>query len=49
MAVTGLAAQAPVPVWLVADPLLGHWLRIVNGEQTLDLGAAAVVLIPPAG
>jgi hypothetical protein len=49
LAVTGLAALAPVPVWLVADPLPGHWLRIVNGEQTLDLGAAAMALIPPAG
>ncbi|MFE5855928.1 DUF6069 family protein [Streptomyces sp. NPDC056500] len=40
----GLAVLAPLLVWLVADPVLGHRLRIVNGEQTLDIGAVAVVL-----
>ncbi|MFD9720777.1 DUF6069 family protein [Streptomyces sp. NPDC059076] len=42
--VMGLAVLAPLLVWLVADPVLGHRLRIVNGEQTLDIGAVAVVL-----
>lgn len=41
----GLTVLAPVLVWLVADPVLGHRLRIINGEQTLDIGVAAVVLI----
>ncbi|MGN9789952.1 hypothetical protein ACTMTU_02435 [Streptomyces sp. OZ13] len=27
----------------VADPLLGHRLRIVESEQTLDIGAVPVV------
>jgi multidrug transporter EmrE-like cation transporter len=29
-------------VWLVADPLTGHRLRIVDGEQTLDIDIDAV-------
>ncbi|MGP4086711.1 DUF6069 family protein [Streptomyces sp. KR55] len=45
LAVTGLAVLAPVLVWLVADPVLGHRLRIIDGEQTLDIGAAPVVLV----
>ncbi|MFI5682961.1 DUF6069 family protein [Streptomyces sp. NPDC051636] len=40
--VTALAVLAPVLVWLVADPLLRHRLRIADGEQTLDIGAAPV-------
>ncbi|QDY77929.1 DUF6069 family protein [Streptomyces qinzhouensis] len=47
--VTGLAVLAPVPVWLVADPLLGHRLRIVDGGETLDIDAMTAVLaaLPP--
>ncbi|GGU44769.1 hypothetical protein GCM10010244_83460 [Streptomyces coeruleorubidus] len=36
---------APVLVWLVADPLLGHRLRIADGEQTLHIGAVSVALV----
>ncbi|MDQ1051306.1 DUF6069 family protein [Streptomyces sp. V4I2] len=43
--VTALAVLAPVLVWLVADPLLGHRLRIADGEQTLDIGAVAVAVL----
>ncbi|QEU97238.1 hypothetical protein CP970_09870 [Streptomyces kanamyceticus] len=32
-------------MWLVVDPLLGHRLRIVDGEQTLDIGAAPVAVV----
>jgi multidrug transporter EmrE-like cation transporter len=32
-------------VWLVADPLLGHRLRIADGEQTLDIGAPPVAVV----
>ncbi|MCC9711522.1 DUF6069 family protein [Streptomyces sp. MNU76] len=42
LGVTALAVLAPVLVWLVADPLLGHRLRIADGEQTLDIGAVPV-------
>ncbi|ONK14750.1 DUF6069 family protein [Streptomyces sp. MP131-18] len=45
LAVTGLAALAPVLVWVVADPVLGHRLRIIDGEQTLDIGAVPVVVV----
>ncbi|MGJ3558163.1 DUF6069 family protein [Streptomyces sp. INA 01156] len=31
-------------MWLVADPLLGHRLRIADGEQMLDIGAVPVVV-----
>ncbi|MFJ8692096.1 DUF6069 family protein [Streptomyces roseolilacinus] len=44
MRVTTLAVLAPVPVWLVADPPLGHRLRIADGEQTLDIGAVPVAV-----
>ncbi|MFI1418785.1 DUF6069 family protein [Streptomyces sp. NPDC020731] len=43
--VTALAVLAPVLVWLVTDPLLGHRLRIADGEQTLDIGAAPVAAV----
>ncbi|MFG2332671.1 DUF6069 family protein [Streptomyces sp. NPDC048604] len=45
--ITTLAVLAPVLVWLVADPLLGHPLRISDGDRTLDIGAvpAAVVAL----
>ncbi|MET9574244.1 DUF6069 family protein [Streptomyces sp. DT199] len=43
--VTALTVLAPVLVWLVADPLLGHRLRIADGEQTLDIGAAPVAVV----
>ncbi|MGW4020338.1 DUF6069 family protein [Streptomyces sp. NPDC005009] len=43
--VTALAVLAPVLVWLVADPLLGHRLRIADGEQTLDIGAVPVAFV----
>ncbi|MDQ0913447.1 multidrug transporter EmrE-like cation transporter [Streptomyces canus] len=42
LGVAALAVLAPVLVWLVADPLLGHRLRITDGEQTLDIGAVPV-------
>ncbi|MFE6095225.1 DUF6069 family protein [Streptomyces massasporeus] len=42
--VTALTVLAPVVVWLVADPVLGHRLRVADGEQTLDLGAAPVAV-----
>lgn len=44
-AILALAVSAPVLVWLVADPLLGHPLRIADGEQTLDIGAVPVALV----
>ncbi|MEV6171847.1 DUF6069 family protein [Streptomyces sp. NPDC051954] len=42
---TALAVLAPVVVWLVVDPLLGHRLRITDGEQSLDIGAAPVAVV----
>ena len=45
LGVTALAVLAPVLVWLVADPLLGHRLRIADGEQTLDIGAVPVAVV----
>ncbi|WP_420077618.1 DUF6069 family protein [Streptomyces sp. JL3001] len=42
--VTALAVVAPVLVWLIADPMLGHRLRIADGEKTLDIGAVPVVV-----
>jgi multidrug transporter EmrE-like cation transporter len=45
LGVTALAVLAPVLVWLVADPLLGHRLRIADGEQTLDIGAVPVGVV----
>ncbi|MEV7787795.1 DUF6069 family protein [Streptomyces sp. NPDC088106] len=42
---TVLAVLAPVLVWLVTDPLLGHRLRIVDGEQTLDIGVVPVAVV----
>ncbi|MFJ2651571.1 DUF6069 family protein [Streptomyces sp. NPDC087420] len=44
LVVTGLAVLAPVLVWLVADLVLGHRLRIVTGDQTLDIGVVSVGL-----
>ncbi|MGW6796345.1 DUF6069 family protein [Streptomyces chartreusis] len=43
--VTALAVLAPVLVWLVADPMLGHRLRIADGEKTLDIGAVPVAVV----
>ncbi|GGT58303.1 DUF6069 family protein [Streptomyces purpureus] len=45
LGITGLAVSAPVLVWLIADPLLGHRLRIADGEQTLDIGAVPVAVV----
>ena len=42
---TASAVLAPVLVWLVTDPLLGHRLRIADGEQVLDLGAGPVTVV----
>ncbi|WP_322734534.1 DUF6069 family protein [Streptomyces ferrugineus] len=42
---TALAVLAPVLVWLVATPVLGHRLRIADGEQTLDIGAVPVAVV----
>jgi multidrug transporter EmrE-like cation transporter len=44
LVITALAALAPVLVWMIADPLLGHPLRIVDGERTLDLGPVPVAV-----
>ncbi|QDQ15968.1 DUF6069 family protein [Streptomyces spectabilis] len=44
-AVVALAVLAPVLVWLVADPLLGHRLRIADGERTLDIDAVPVAVL----
>ena len=45
LSVTALTVLAPVLVWVVADPLLGHRLRIADGEQTLALGAVPVAVV----
>ncbi|MFH9042613.1 DUF6069 family protein [Streptomyces sp. NPDC017966] len=45
LGVTALVVLAPVLVWLVADPLLGHRLRIADDEQTLDIGAVPVAVV----
>lgn len=45
LGVTALAVLAPVLVWLVAEPLLGHRLRIADGQQTLDIGAVPVAVV----
>ncbi|MFB8754180.1 DUF6069 family protein [Streptomyces nigra] len=39
------AVAAPLLVWLVTDPLLGHRLRITDGDQTLELGAGPVAFV----
>ncbi|NGN68593.1 hypothetical protein G5C51_32455 [Streptomyces sp. A7024] len=44
-AVAGIAVLAPVLVWLAADPVLGHRLRIADGDRTLDLGLAPVLMV----
>ncbi|MFE4578237.1 DUF6069 family protein [Streptomyces chartreusis] len=43
--VTTLAVVAPVLVWLITDPLLGHRLRIADGDKTLDIGAVPVAVV----
>ncbi|MFE4212728.1 DUF6069 family protein [Streptomyces sp. NPDC056844] len=45
LGITALAVVAPVLVRLAADPLLGHRLRITDGEQTLDIGALPVAFV----
>ncbi|WP_405657552.1 DUF6069 family protein [Streptomyces sp. RK9] len=45
LGVTALAVLAPVLVWLVADPLLGHRSRIADGGETLDIGAVPVAAV----
>ncbi|WP_261720443.1 DUF6069 family protein [Streptomyces sp. FZ201] len=45
LAATALAVLAAVLVWLVADPLLGHRLRMADGEETLDITAGPVVFV----
>ncbi|WP_329330471.1 DUF6069 family protein [Streptomyces luteogriseus] len=45
LSVTALTVLAPVLVWVVADPLLGHRLRIADGEQTLAIGAVPVAVV----
>ncbi|WP_326659814.1 DUF6069 family protein [Streptomyces sp. NBC_00385] len=40
-----LTVLAPVLVWLVTEPLLGHRLRMVDGDRTLDIGAAPVAVV----
>lgn len=45
LGVTALAVLAPVLVWLVTDPLLGHRLRMTDGDRTLDISAAPVAVV----
>ncbi|MEU7025910.1 DUF6069 family protein [Streptomyces sp. NPDC046275] len=45
LGVVGGAVLAPVLVWLVTDPLLGHPLRITDGGQVLDIGGGAVAFL----
>ncbi|MFD5911193.1 DUF6069 family protein [Streptomyces massasporeus] len=45
LGVTALTVLAPVVVWLVAEPVLGHRLRIADGEQRLDIGAVHVAVV----
>lgn len=42
---TALAVLAAVLVWLVTDPLLGHRLRVADGERALDIGVVPVAVI----
>ncbi|WP_280868415.1 DUF6069 family protein [Streptomyces sp. SAI-127] len=42
---TALSVLAPVLMWLVADPLLGHRLRIEDGERSLDIHAVPVGVV----
>ncbi|WP_240661070.1 MULTISPECIES: DUF6069 family protein [unclassified Streptomyces] len=42
---TALSVLAPVLVWLVTDPLLGHRLTIDDGTETLDLTAVPVAVV----
>ncbi|MBT3165557.1 hypothetical protein HTV80_20965 [Streptomyces sp. Vc74B-19] len=44
-AATAAAVLAPVALWAVTDLLLGRPLRITDGEETLDLGAAPVAVV----
>lgn len=43
--VTALSVLAPVLVWLVTDPLLGHRLTIDDGEETLGMTAGPVAVV----
>lgn len=45
LATTGLAVLPPILVWLVTDPVLGHPLRVTNGEETLDITIVSVVFV----
>ncbi|MFD9905010.1 DUF6069 family protein [Streptomyces sp. NPDC059063] len=45
MKVLGLSILGPVLVWLIADPVLGHGLQTKSGGKTLDIDAAAVVVL----
>lgn len=45
LGVTALAVLAPILIWLVTDPLLGHRLQISDGEQGLDISAMPVVVV----
>lgn len=42
---TALTVLAPVLVWLVTGPLLGHRLRMADGDRTLDISAAPVAAV----
>ncbi|MEU1266560.1 DUF6069 family protein [Streptomyces cellulosae] len=44
-AATAAAVLAAVATWAVADPVLGHRLRVTDGEETLDVGAAPVAVV----
>ncbi|WP_373569344.1 DUF6069 family protein [Streptomyces sp. FXY-T5] len=40
-----MTVPAPVLVWLVADPVLGHRLRMSDGGRTVDIGAVPVAVV----
>lgn len=45
LTVTLLAVLTPTLVWLVADPVLGHRLRVTDGEQSLGIGVMPVMSV----
>ncbi|WP_337662453.1 DUF6069 family protein [Streptomyces sp. GESEQ-13] len=44
-AATAAAVLAAMVTWAVTDPVLGHRLRVTDGEETLDVGAAPVAVV----
>ncbi|MFZ4153186.1 DUF6069 family protein [Streptomyces pseudogriseolus] len=41
---TAVAVAAALVIWAVADPVLGHRLRMTDGSDTMTVGAAAVTV-----